>query len=257
MHKKASFREPARQSGCVLVLPIAAGRRVGCRKRHSLESAPTQPVSLHLRREASDACTDEPRRPAARRCLWPLTGSAAPSTHIRRLRASHRQLRTQRAEFGRCFPLRHEALGSLSKSGRRRPMKLQTRRKHAAESPLGSTNAIGCLEQLHAPSPGVGNSPRRRTARPCESSLGTSSRAARRRLHTEPRERAKQELLGLCPATSAATAVQPDPSTAFAPRPRRSSPRNPVLACAASILVAQKSRPCTRGGRNAQESKPL
>ena len=54
-------------------------------------------------------------------------------------------------------------------------MKLQTRRKHAAESPLGSTNAIGCLEQLHAPPPGVGNSPRRRTARPCESSLGTSS----------------------------------------------------------------------------------
>ena len=44
MHKKASFREPARQSGCVLMLPIAAGCRVGCRKRHSLESAPTQPV---------------------------------------------------------------------------------------------------------------------------------------------------------------------------------------------------------------------
>ena len=39
MHKKASFREPARQSGRVLMLPIAAGRRVGCRKRHSLESA--------------------------------------------------------------------------------------------------------------------------------------------------------------------------------------------------------------------------
>ena len=174
MHKKASFREPARQSGCVLMLPIAAGRRVGCRKRHSLESAPTQPVLLHLRRVASSTCTDEPRRSAARRCLRPLTGSAAPSTHIRRLRASHRQLRTQRAEFGRCFPLRHEALGSLSKSGRRRPMKLRTRRKQAAESPLGSTDAIGCLKQLASIASDAGNKPRRRKARPCESSLGTS-----------------------------------------------------------------------------------
>ena len=207
MRKKASFREPARQSGCVLMLPIAAGRRVGCRKRHSLESAPTQPFLLHLRRVASSTCTGEPRRPAARRCLWPLTGSAAPSTHIRPLRASHRQLRAQRAEFVRCFPLRHDALGSLSKSGRRRPVKLRTRRKQAAESPLGSTEAIGCLKQLARIASDAGNSPRRRTARPCESSLGTSSVEQRGAACTwSQASESSKKLLGACASRSDAAA---------------------------------------------------
>ena len=53
MHKKASLCEPARQSGCVLMLPVAAKRRVGCQKRHSLESArpliPSCSISVELR----------------------------------------------------------------------------------------------------------------------------------------------------------------------------------------------------------------
>ena len=50
-------------------------------------------------------------------------------------------------------------------------MKLRTRRKQAAESPLGSTDAIGRLEQLARIASDAGNSPRRRTERPCESNL--------------------------------------------------------------------------------------
>ena len=170
--------------------------------------------------------------------------------------ASHRQLRTQRAEFSRCFPLRNEALGSLSKSGRRRPMKLRTRRKQAAESPLGSTDAIGCLKQLARIASGAGNSPRRRTARPCESSLGTSSVEQRGAACTwsQTSESSKSFLAPAHPDLMLRPRYQIRGTRA--PECKGQQPPRPVLACAASILLAQKSRPCTRGGRNAQESEP-
>ena len=80
-------------------------------------------------------------------------------------------------------------------------------------------------------------------------------RTARRRLHMEPSERVQQKLLGACASRSDAAAPRYQIQGTRASECKGQQPPRPVLACAASVLLAQKSRPCTRGGRNAQESK--
>ena len=74
-------------------------------------------------------------------------------------------------------------------------------------------------------------------------------RTARHRLHMELSERVKQKLLGACASRSDAAAPRYQIQGTRAPGCKGQQAPRPVPACAASILLAQKSRPCTRGPR--------
>ena len=111
-----------------------------------LPARPRSSGLLQVRPPASD----EARRQAACKAFLPDIGSAASLALFERLQAPHRQLRTQRADSERCFPLRHEAW-LASESGRLLQMTLADEAKVAAESLLGSVDAQRFLEQLRAP----------------------------------------------------------------------------------------------------------
>ena len=82
-----------------------------------------------------------PEAQATIKCASPFLGSAAPLPPFGRLRASRRQLRTQRAALSRCFPLAHEALGLLPSQAFRIQTKLAAEEKQAASTSAPASRA--------------------------------------------------------------------------------------------------------------------